>query len=155
MVKKSSIFEIARWGGVAMGFFFAFYWGNNPAEQFTILTVFVVSFVAGLTAIESLLFSKEASESTGYEGGRAYQRQSAVNNLALAIVALLSFYLSWGVFASAAVMSVLLVFLSLSAVNHLYSAVKENNKVAKSYLRPILTVLLILVVLPVMIPALS
>ena len=155
MLSKAVVLEITRWVGVALGFFFSFLWSNTPTEQFTILTVFVVVFVAGITGIESLFFSKTARESTGYEGGRAYQRQSAANNLALAIVALVAFFLGWGVFASAAIMSVLLVFLTLSSINHLYSAIKEDNKVMKSYLRPILTVVLIVVVLPFMIMALS
>lgn len=155
MVNKTSFFEIFRWTGVVLGFFLCFLLGANPAEQFNILTLFIVVFVAGLTALESLLIGKEASESTGYSGGRGYQRQSALNNLALALVAIAAFYLNWGVFASAALMSVLLVFLALSSVNHLYSAIKEDNKNMKSYLRPILTILLIIVVLPVMIPALT
>lgn len=154
MVQKTSFFEIFRWSGVALGFFLCFLLGNSPAEQFNILTLFIVTFIAGLTALEGLLFSKEASESTGYIGGRGYQRQSALNNLALALVTIVTFSMGWGVFSSAALMSVLLVFLSLSSINHLYSAIKEDNKTMKSYLRPVLTVLLIIVVLPVMIPAL-
>lgn len=132
--------------------FLCFLLGNRPAEQFNILTLFIVTFIAGLTALEGLLFSKEASESAGYTGGRGYQRQSALNKLAL--VTIFAFSLGWGVFSSAALMSVLLVFLSLYSINHLYSAIKEDNKTMKRYLRPVLTVLLIIVVLPVMIPTL-
>jgi hypothetical protein len=155
MGKITGFLEIARWLGVALGIFFAFLWGNNPVEQFNILTVFTITFLAGLTGIESLFFGKKASESTGYQGGRGYQRQSAANNLALGVSALLAYFMAWGLYASAALMSVLLIFFSLSAINHTYSAVKEGNKNFKSYLRPILTILLLVLVLPFMIQALN
>ena len=77
--------EIARWICVIIGFQCAFLLGNNPVEQFHVLTVWIVVGLAGLTGIESIFFGKIASSVSGYTPS-AYQRQSGMNNLALAIL---------------------------------------------------------------------
>lgn len=139
--------EILRLGSVPIGIFFAFLLGSNPVEQFSIITAFSVIIIAGLTGIESIFFSKTASEQSGYVGGREYQRQSGANNLALAITATLVYIFGWGFYAQLSVMSVLIIFLALSGSNHAYSAFKEGNASKKNLSRPIMAVILIIVLL--------
>ncbi len=152
----NSILEYARWTGVGVGVFWANYAGGGPAAQFGVITLWSVLSLAGLTGVESLFLAKKAAQQSGYGGGGgAYQRQSGLNNLALALACLLAYALGWGLMAQAALMSVLLIFLALSAGNHLYSALKEGNRSLKNWLRPVLTALLLAVILPYMIAALS
>lgn len=147
------ILEILRWVGVAVGLFLAFSY-QEPRQQFSVLCFFTVVSVAGLTGIESLFFGEKASQQSGYGPGRAYQRQSGMNNLALAAATLLIYLFGWGVQAKATVMFVLLIFLVFSAVNHAYTALKENNKSIKNLLRPFMTAALLGMVLPFLVRAL-
>ncbi|MCF8033751.1 MAG: hypothetical protein K9K66_14805 [Desulfarculaceae bacterium] len=152
----NSILEIVRWAGVGLGVFLANLWGGTPQAQFSLVCFWTVAPVAGLTGIESLFLGQRAAEQSGYgAGGAAYQRQSGLNNLALALACLLAYALGWGLMAQAALMSTLLIFLCLSAANHAYSAFKENNLRPKNLLRPLLTALLLAVTLPYMIAALA
>jgi hypothetical protein len=145
--KINNILEISRLAGVAIGIFLAIYWGNNPVQQFSIVTAFAVIFIAGLTGIESIFFGESASEQSGYTGGRGYQRQSGANNLALAITAILVYLLGWGYFAQLAIMSVLIIFLALSGTNHAYSAIIEGNHSIKNMSRPIMTIVFLVILL--------
>jgi len=139
--KINRFLEICRWIGVAIGIFFAFYWSTNPQSQFNIFAVFTVVFIAGLTAIEGLFFSESASEVSGYSGGSAYQRQSSLHFLALAVTMILSLILGWGFYAYLSLLMFMLIFLTLSSLNHLYIGLKEEF-VINSFLRPILTLFL-------------
>jgi hypothetical protein len=144
--------EIMRWIGVVTGFQVAFFLGRTPPERLHILTPWVVGSLAGLTAVESLFFGRAASRITGYAPG-GYQRQSGMNSLALAVMAVLVWFLGWGTFAEAAVMSILMIFLFLSACNHAWSAWKEQNRNARNLLRPVLTAALIAFALPLVVSA--
>lgn len=139
--KINRLLEICRWVGVAIGIFFAFYWSTNPQSQFNIFAVFTVVFIAGLTAIEGLFFSESASEVSGYNGGSAYQKQSSLHFLALAVTMILSLILGWGFYAYLSLLMFMLIFLTLSSLNHLYIGLKEEF-VINSFLRPILTLFL-------------
>lgn len=154
-MKVNDVLEYARWAGAGVGIFWANYVGGSPAEQFGIITIWTVPAVAGLSGIESLFFGQAASRISGYGRGGAYQRQSGLNNLALALACVLAYALGWGTMAQAALMSVLLIFLILSASNHAYSAFREGNRNLRNLLRPVLTALLVAVLLPYMIAALS
>jgi hypothetical protein len=81
---------------------------------------------------------------------RAYQRQSEMNSLALAIAAVLAHLLGWRLYADLSLMTVLLIFLMLSAINHVYSALRENNRSMKNMLRSVLTAILLIVIVPFM-----
>jgi len=134
-----SAFCVARnWGAIALG--------SHTA---------VLGSIAGLTGVESLVFGKEAARASGYSDAGPYQRQSGFNNLSLGVVALVTYTLNWGTMADAALCLVLLLFLSLSSMNHLYSALREGNRSVRSFSRPLLTVALWIVVLPFMLRALG
>ena len=90
--------EIIRWAGVALGIFFAFYWGNSPQSQFSIFAIFSVIFLAGITAIESMFFGEGGAEVSGYgEDGAGYRRQSRMHFLALTVVMFFAWILELGV----------------------------------------------------------
>jgi hypothetical protein len=147
--------EIIRWAGVALGIFFAFYWGNSPQSQFSIFAIFSVIFLAGITAIESMFFGKGGAEVSGYgEDGAGYRRQSRMHFLALTVVMFFAWILNWGFIAYMAIYMVLLVFLTFSAINHLYTGLKEKF-VMNTLLRPILTIFLWVITLYFLLPALK
>ena len=152
--KINRFLEILRWVGVFLGIFFAFLWGSGPLQQFNIFAIFAVVFVAGLTGIEGLFFGKSAVEVSGYDQGSAYQRQSAFNNLALAITAVLALLLGWGFYAYVGLLMVLLIFLTFSAINHFYTGIKEKF-VPNTLLRPLLVILLWIISLYFLLSALG
>jgi hypothetical protein len=146
--------EIIRWAGVALGIFFAFYWGNNSQSQFSIFAIFSVIFLAGITAIESMFFKEGGSEVSGYgEGGEGYRRQSRMHFLAITVVMFFAWILNWGFMAYVGIYMVLLVFLTFSSINHLYTGLKEKF-VMNTLLRPILTIFLWVITLYFLLPAL-
>lgn len=148
------ILEPARWLGVVLGFQMAFSAGATPQERFPLLAVWVVASIAGLTGIESVFFSQAAAERSGFGHGGRYQIQSGLNNLALAGTALAAFFLDWGLGAMAAVTTALLLFVGMSGVNHLLSAVNDGNTGVRNLMRPVGALLLIACVLPMMVYAL-
>jgi hypothetical protein len=106
--------------------------------------------MAGLTGIESIFLADAARSQSGYAAS-PYQRQSGINNVALALTAILIFFFSWGTGAELAVISVLLFFLLLSGSNHAWSAWKEGNHTIKNLLRPLMSLILILSCLPILV----
>ena len=150
----SSLFELIRWIGSGTGIFLAFLIQNDPERQLNVLCLWVVISLAGLTGIESVFFAKAAVQQSGYEKGSAYQRQSGLSNLALALTTILVYLLGWGLQAKASLLLVLLVFLSFSAINHAYSALREHNTSLRNFFRPILTILLLAAVIPFLLRAL-
>ncbi len=144
--------EALRWIGVVAGFQLAYLLGSGPRERLHILMPWIVVSLAGLSAVESLLLGRAAARISGYAPS-AYQRQSGMNNLALAVTALIVCFLDWGTLAEAAVLSALLIFLFLSACNHLGSAWLEHNRNFRNWLRPAITGALIAFTLPLLIGA--
>jgi len=149
------LFEIIRWVCVAAGFNIAIFFGETPAAQLHIYMPWVVLPLAGLTGLESVLLGETAAELSGYKSNPGYQRQSGLNNIAVAIAALVVWLYDWGTHAEAAVMLTLLVFLTLSACNHAWSALKENNLSRKNLLRPVMTLLLLGFTVPFVVRALK
>jgi hypothetical protein len=112
----------------------------------------VVGGLCGLTGIEGLLFSAAAARRSGYVPSE-YQAQSAMNNLALGGVALIAFFADWGAGADVALMSVALIFFTLSAVNH-FKGWLGSNRSWRGLTRPLLTLVLVVAVLPILLKAL-
>ena len=75
--------EAGRWIGVIAGFGLALRYRPDSADQLHVLAPWLVGSVSGLTGIESVFLGKAAAQLTGYAPS-AYQRQSGMNNLALA-----------------------------------------------------------------------
>ena len=153
--KLCNILEISRWVGFGIGIFFAELPGQDPAQAFSIFSIWTVLSIAGLTGLESVFLGEASSRLSGYGKGGAYQRQSGFNNLALALAMLLAYSLGWGIYAKVALLTTLLIFLTLSACNHAYSALKENNKKLKNFLRPIMTIFLLTYSIPIILRTLA
>ncbi|HMK53831.1 MAG TPA: hypothetical protein VK444_03535 [Methanobacteriaceae archaeon] len=152
--KINRFLEILRWTGVAIAIFFGFYLGTNPQSQFSIFAIITVLFVGGITTLEIFTLAKSGSDVSGYGKGGAYQRQSGVHFLAITLTMILAWFMGWGFYAYASIFMVLLIFLTLSAVNHLYSGLKEKF-VLNTILRPLLTLFLWIISLYFLLPALA
>jgi hypothetical protein len=151
--KINRFLEILRWCGVAVGIFLAFLLGTGPVQQFNIFAIISVIFVAGLTAVEGLFFGKSAAEVSGYgEGGVGYRRQSQMHFIALFLAIIISAIFSWGFFSYFGIYLVFILFLTLSAINHFYTGIKEKF-VVNTLLRPLLVVLIWVITLYFLLPA--
>ena len=146
----SLFLEIARLAGAFTGFWLAFNHTSDPKLAFRYLSVWVVTSIAGMAAIESLLFPGRAAAASGYADPGHYQRQSGLNNLAVAIMSLVVYYLHWGTEAEAAICLVLLIFLSLSALNHGHSLWCDGNRSWRGITRPLGILILVVAAIPFM-----
>jgi hypothetical protein len=153
--KLAFIMEWLRPASIGLAIFFAYYFGHDAISQFHIMGPFIVMLMSGTVAFESLILGEAASEKIGYAPNRAYQIQSGLANAATAITALLVYVLNWGRYADAAIVTVMLVFFTFSAANHVATAIRDQNLKPVNLLRPAVTLLLIGVLLPLMIKALS
>jgi hypothetical protein len=157
MTKKSlsSMMEWLRPVGIGIIIFCAYYFGQDAIARFHILGPFVVMLMSGTVAFESLILGEAASEKVGYKPDRAYQMQSGFANAATATTALLVYLLDWGRYADATIVTVMLLFFTFSAANHLATAIMEGNLKPVNLLRPVMALLLIGFLLPHMIIALT
>jgi len=151
----SVMIEWLRPTGIGLAIFFAYYVSGDAISQFHIMGPFVVMIMSGTVAFESLVLGEAASEKIGYAPNRAYQIQSGLANAATAITALLVYVLDWGRFADATIVTVMLIFFSLSAANHVATAIMERNMKTVNVLRPAMALLLIGFLIPPMIKALN
>ena len=154
---KRLLSEIAEWIrpiGIFLALLFSQYLGTDAISKFHIFGPVVVIIMTGTVAFESLVLGEAASRKIGYAPNRAYQIQSGLNNLAIALTALVVLILDWGRYADATITTVMLLFFTLSASNHVASAIKAHNMKPVNLLRPVMTVLLIALVLPFMLKAL-
>mgnify|MGYP003638999625 CR=1 FL=1 len=127
---------------------------NNAVEMLHFLVLWMIVPLAGLTGLEGMFFSRVTAQSAGRAINNPYQKQSAANNLALAITALIVWVMNWGVTADATIMIATLCFFSISACVHTWEAIKLKNYRLKNLFRPIWTLALLGVCLPVLIEAL-
>jgi hypothetical protein len=157
MTKKSLswMMEWLRPAGIGLAIFGSYYLGKDAISRFHIMGPFVVMFMSGTVAFESLILGEAASEKIGYEPNRAYQIQSGLANAATAITALLVYVLDWGRYADATIVTAMLMFFTLSAANHVATALMERNMKPVNLLRPAMALLLIGFLLPPMIKALT
>ena len=153
--KLALMMEWLRPAGIGLAIFFAYYLGKDAISRFHIMGPFVVMFMSGTVAFESLILGESASEKIGYEPNRAYQIQSGLANAATAITALLVYVLDWGRYADATIVTVMLMFCTFSAANHVATAVMEGNMKPVNLLRPVMALVLIGFLLPPMIKALN
>ena len=157
MTKKNIalLIEYLRPAGIGLAIFLAFYLGKDAISRFHIMGPFVVMFMSGTVAFESLVLGEAASEKIGYSPNRAYQIQSGLANAATAITALLVYLLDWGRYADATIVTAMLIFFFLSAANHGMTAIMERNMKTVNLLRPAMVLLLICFLLPPMVKALN
>ena len=147
--------EWIRPAGIGLSIFFAYYSGKDDISRFHIMGPFVVMVMSGTVAFESLLLGEVAAEKIGYRFSRAYQIQSGLANAATAITALLVYLLDWGRYADATITTSMLLFFVFSATNHTATAIMEGNMKPVNLLRPVMTLLLIMLLIPHMINTLN
>jgi hypothetical protein len=99
-------------------------------------------------AFEGLFLAKVASAKIGYEGDTPYQRQSALYSLAITLTAVFELVFKLGTNAYITVTSAMLMFLILSGANHLYTALKERNRSKTNLMRPILSAIFAIYLIP-------
>ncbi len=157
MTKKNlaMMLEWIRPVGIGIVVFFAYYLGDDPISLFHIIGPYIVMIMCGTVAFEALFIGEVASEKIGYAPDRAYQVQSGLANAAIAITALAVYLLNWGRFADATIVTTMLFFFTLSAANHGATAIREGNMKPINLLRPLMTLLLIIILVPPMIKALT
>lgn len=153
--KIAMMMEWVRPAGIVFAYFLSEYLGTDAISKFHILGPGIVILMSGTVAFESLFLGEVASEKIGYAPSRAYQIQSGLSNLATAITALLVLILDWGRYADATVVTVMLLFFILSAANHTATAIREHNMKPVNLMRPVMVVLLLALLLPPMINALT
>lgn len=155
MLKICNWLEIIRWALVIFGFQLAYFVTANPITRFNLLAPIIIIALCGLTGIESVFFGRVAINQSGYPRSDRYQIQSGLNNLALALAAILAWWCGWGFWANLALMSGTLIFFGLSGINHGLSAITEHNYQWKNLFRPLMSLILIIAVLMAMLPALA
>ncbi|NTV99382.1 MAG: hypothetical protein HGA70_09485 [Chlorobiaceae bacterium] len=146
--------EWVRPAGIAVIIFIANYFGAAPLQRFHILGPFMVMFMSGTVAFESLVLGEAASRKIGYPHNRAYQIQSGLANAAIASTALIVYLLNWGRYAESTIVVAMLAFFCFSAVNHVATAFLMGNLRPVNLMRPVLTLFLVIVMMPYMLQAL-
>ena len=147
--------EWLRPGGIGVAIFCAYYFGEDAISRFHILGPFVVMLMSGTVAFESLILGEAASEKIGYAPNRLYQIQSGLANAATVVTALIVYVLDWGRYADATIVTVMLLFFTFSAANHVATTILKGNMKPVNLLRPVMALLLIGFLLPYMIIALA
>lgn len=157
MNKKSlgAAMEWIRPIGIGAVIFFAYYIARDAATQFHLMGPFIVILICGTVAFEAIVLGEAVSEKIGYAPNRAYQVQSGLANAAIAITALIVYVLNWGRYADATIVSVMLIFFSLSATNHAITAFRDGNMKPVNLMRPVMAILLVGFLLPLMIKSLG
>jgi hypothetical protein len=143
----STILDLLRIALVGVAFFFGyqagFANGYDPVAQIHVMTPIIVTAIAGISGLEGLLFGQAAAASKGFVSDGNYQRQSAIALLSYAIVALLVYFLDWGIRAELAILFAFVFFFTFSSVNHAVNAIRNHNYKWQNINRPFLTILLI------------
>ena len=117
--KICQFFEVMRYVLAGIGFWLASndYSQGFPVEnQVHILFLWVLIPMTGLTGIEGWFLSKGAAEKSGYVLSE-YQKQSGMNNLAIAVTAIIVLLLNWSAHVKTALFLVSLLFFSFSSVS--------------------------------------
>ncbi|MDA3800455.1 MAG: hypothetical protein PF692_15450 [Kiritimatiellae bacterium] len=154
-VVTAKAMEYVRPVGIGVLIFVSKYFGGTAAEEFTIIGPGLVILMCGTISFEGLYLGAVGSEKLGYTPNKGYQRQCALYSLAIALTAVLALVFKWGTHAYVTVTVTMLLFFLLSGSNHLYTALKEGNKSKTNFLRPILSAILIIYLVPMILKVLK
>lgn len=120
------LFEILRIVLVILGYNLA-YSTSDYGLALSYLVGLVVIPLTGLTALESLFFTKAAAIAKSRDVS-PYQIQSACNNLAVALTAAITLLFDWQNSAKIAVITVAIIFFLLSGIQHLREAIQLTRQ---------------------------
>jgi hypothetical protein len=141
------IFDIARIALVAFTFFWGYKIGYangyDPIAQLHFMIPVIIVSIAGISGMEGLLFADESAAAKGFEAGSNYQRQSAIALLSYAAIAILVYFMNWGIKAELTIFFTFIFFFIFSAVNHAMDAIKRKNYRWQNLNRPFITLLLV------------
>jgi hypothetical protein len=152
--KLSNVIEALRILGCIVGIQIGYWGASDPTSRLEIMTVVLVLCLSGTVAFESLVLGESASKKIGYTPNRDYQIQSGLNSLAVVIALGLIKLFGWNTYAYLALLTVVLVFFSLSSLNHAWTWYKEGNRKLVNVLRPFMTIALIAAAVPAVVMAL-
>src|SRR3990167_3881389 len=140
-MNPAKFFEYSRFLIIIVGTFLGFYlYHQQPVTLLHFMMPVIVLSLSGLTGIEGLFFSQSAAISLGRKTNSPYQKQSAMNNLSVAIVGFIVWLANWGKFADAALMLCTLTFITLSACVHTWEFFALGNRNPKNMLRGVWTI---------------
>ena len=143
----SNILDGIRILSVCAAFFFGYQIGfqdtYNPVAQLHFMIPILIVAVAGISGLEGLLFSKQASAAKGFESGSNYQKQSAIALLSYALIALVVFFANWGLYAELTILFAFCFFFICSSINHAMDAIKHKNYKWQNINRPFITLLMV------------
>ena len=105
----------------------AFYVGNkigfeqgyNPEAQLHFMIPVIIGSIAGISGLEGLLWGNQSAKLKGYEQGSNYQKQSAIAMLSYAVIALLVYFINWGIKAELSIVFAFIVCIKFSGANHM------------------------------------
>jgi hypothetical protein len=141
------LLDILRIAMVCLTFFFGyqigFAHGYDPIAQLHFMIPMIITAIAGISGLEGLFFGKQSAQLKGYETGSNYQRQSAIALLSYAVIAIVVYFIGWGIKAELTILFAFMFFFIFSAVNHAVDAVKRKNYAWQNINRPFITLLLI------------
>ena len=143
------VFEVGRIVLVVLGFLMAAW---DVEAGLTWLVALVVVPLTGLTALETFVAGAASAVSKARIIGSAYQIQSAMNNLAIALTAVVVLVWHWGETAQVTISLVALIFFALSSMNHAWDYFVLKRPMIHLQ-RVVLTVLLWVGFIPWILPA--
>lgn len=147
--KVCHMLEVIRWIMVWVVIFIAYFYWQDPTLQINILSIWIVFPILWLSWIEWLFFSKSASSISWYTPSE-YQKQSAIALLSITVIWILTYVLNWSIDTKLTILLLWLTFVFFSGINHFLSAVIHKNHNKRNVIRPIITLLLILSILPIL-----
>jgi len=141
------ILDILRMVIVFAAFFFGYQIGYangyDPVAQLHFMIPVIIVAISGLSGIEGLFFARESAEAKGFEVGSNYQTQSAIALLSYAVIAVLIWFIKWGIKAELTIFMAFIFFFFFSALNHAVDAIKRKNYKWQNINRPFILLLLI------------
>lgn len=140
--------EILRIVGCILGINFGYWNWIDPTLRLQVMTGALVLCLSGTVAFGLLFLGESASERIGYAPDRAFQIQSGLNNLAVVTAFALVLLFKWNIYAHLALLLVVLVFFTLSSINHTRSWLIGGNRKTANIIRPFVTLLLIAGTIP-------
>ena len=139
--------DIIRIAIVSAAFFFGyqigFADGYNPIAQLHFMIPTIIIGMAGISGLEGLFFAKQSAELKGFAINSNYQRQNAIALLSYAVVAVLIYFLDWGIKSELTIFFTFIFFFIFSAVNHGVDAIRNKNYKWQNINRPFLTLSLV------------
>jgi hypothetical protein len=125
------------------GYRIGFAHGYDPVAQLHFMIPLVILAIAGISGIEGILFGRMTAEAKGFETGSNYQRQSAIGLLSYAVIAVVIYFINWGIKAELTIFFAFIFFLFFSGVNHAADAIRRKNYAWQNVNRPFITLILI------------